>query len=88
MEDVIKKAIEGGYHKDMMLCVGSDYLWHWQIAVLDPLFWQALDRERVEQTRGVFDQFTLQDWSGEGEVYDEIERLKNQVLTNIFNVEK
>jgi len=42
----------------------------------------AEERERVvgEMRKG-FGEFSLQDWSGEAEVYSEIDRLKNDLLS-------
>lgn len=35
------------------------------------------------KVKSEFENFTLMDWSGEGEVYEEIERLKKQVLSTL-----
>ena len=39
--------------------------------------------EMAEEIERVFDGFLLQDWSGEKEVYDEIERLKIGLLSTL-----
>lgn len=40
-----------------------------------------LIQEKVEKIEKGFADFNLQDWSGEGEVYDEIDRLKQEIIT-------
>lgn len=42
---------------------------------------QARKEER-KRTEKMFDSFNLMDWSGEGEVYAEIERLKQQIINS------
>ncbi len=43
----------------------------------------ATEKEIVEKIEKGFDSFLLQDWSGEYEVYDEINRLKKQILASL-----
>ncbi len=50
---------------------------------------QSLQQGRMEmgeEIERVFDGFLLQDWSGEKEVYDEIERLKIGLLSTLNNL--
>ncbi len=54
MEIIIKKAIEGGWDKNAMLCAVSDLWWHYEIAVLDPVFWQALSKACGWKSTGLF----------------------------------
>lgn len=46
MEQIIKKAIEGGYNKIYMELDFSHPKWKWQIKAipLDPTFWQCLGK--------------------------------------------
>lgn len=53
MEDAVKKAIEGGWDPEEMgfeidceFCGSANYAKSWEIALLDPKFWQALDKQQ------------------------------------------
>jgi len=53
IQEAIEKAIEGGWEKDGFVCQG-ELIGVEEIALLDPLFWQALGKAMGWETRITF----------------------------------